>query len=403
MNKMRYKFTERFVPTSLGDTNLFRPLKLGNLDLSHRIVMPPLTRLRATQPGNVPNKELATEYYTQRSMRPGTLIITEGSYPFPQAAGYENAPGLWSREQLSIWKGIFKSIHDNKSFVFVQLWAMGRQAIPSLMAKNDLRYDSASDNVYMSSRMEKMAAKCKNPQHGITPAEIEEYIEGFVKAAKNVVERGADGVEIQNANGYLLNEFLDPISNKRADGYGGSIEKRARFTLELVDALIAAVGPEKVGIRFSPFGTFGNMSGGGNPLIIAQYAYTIGELERRAKAGKRLAYIHLAEPSVTNPGLAEGQGEYLEGTNDFVYSIWKGNVIRTGNLALHPEKVKRIVKNERTLVAYGRYTIANPDIVDRIEKGLPLTHYNRDLFYTSGAEGYVDYPTYDEAVKTSQK
>lgn len=400
---MRYNSTGRLELPSLGDTKLFKPLDLGKVKLSHRIVIPSLTRLRATQPGNVPNKELAIEYYMQMAKRPGTLIVTEGSLPFPQAGGCDAAPGLWSQEQLNIWKMVFESIHDCNSFVFVQLWAVGRQASPGVMAQKGLRYDSASDNVYLSRGMENMAAKIKNPQHGITSAEIKEYIEGFVDAAKNVIDCGADGVEINNADGYLLNEFLDPASNKRADEYGGSIEKRARFTLELVDALLDAVGPDKVGIHFSPYGTAGNMSGGENPLTLAQYAYMIGQLERKAKSGKRLAYIHLTEPLVTNDTLPEGQNEYLEGSNAFVYSIWKGNIIRACNLALHPEEVMGMVEDDRTLVSYGQYSFANPDIVDYVEKGLPLVDCGRDLFYGAGAQGSIDYPVYDLIAMAGRK
>lgn len=400
---MHYNSTGRLEIPSLGDTNLFKPLDLGEVRLSHRIVITSLTRLRATQPGNVPTRESAIEYYTKRAKRRGTLIVTEGSHPFPQAGGCDAAPGLWSQEQLKVWEVVIKSIHDRNSFVFVQMWAVGRQASPGVMAQKGLRYDSASDNVYLSREMENMAAKIKNPQHGITCAEIKEYIKGFVDAAKNVIECGADGVEINNADGYLLNEFLDPVSNKRTDEYGGSIENRARFTLELVDALFDAVGPDKVAIHFSPYGTAGDMSGGENPLTLAQYAYIIGQLERKANAGKRLAYIHLTDPVVTDSPLPSDQDGCLESSNAFVYSIWKGNIIRACNLASHPEDVMGIVEDDRTLVSYGQYSMTNSDIVDCVEKGLPLVDCDRDLRYGSGAEGSIDYPTYELFAMTRQK
>ena len=141
------------------------------------------------------------------------------------------------------------------------------------------------------------------------------------------------------------------------------------------------------------------MSGGTDPTIIAQYAYIIGELEKRAKAGKRLAYIHFMEPRVLDPFLPEGESVYNEGTIDFAYSIWKGVIIRTGNYAIHPEVVKDVVNDDRTIIGYGRYFISNPDLVDRLEKGLPLNKYDRSYFYTMTAEGYIDYPTYAEAIK----
>ncbi|QLG72993.1 hypothetical protein HG535_0E00770 [Zygotorulaspora mrakii] len=387
----------------LGDTNLFKPIKVGNNELLHRVVMPPLTRMRATHPGNVPNKDWAVEYYGQRSERPGTLIITEGAFPSAQSGGYDNAPGIWSKEQCEQWEKIFKKIHENKSFVWVQLWVLGRQAFADTLARDGLRYDSASDEVYMSEEQEERAKKSDNPQHGITKEEIKQYIKDYVQAAKNSIAAGADGVEIHSANGYLLNQFLDPISNKRTDEYGGTIENRARFTLEVVDAVVDAIGADKVGIRFSPYGTFGTMSGGAEPLIVAQYAYVLGELEKRAAQGKRLSFVHLVEPRVTNPFFVEGQGEYHGGTNDFVYSIWKGLIIRAGNLALHPEVVRDMVENSRTLIGYGRYFISNPDIVDRVEKGLPLNSYDRDTFYAMTDKGYTDYPTYDKAVKLGYK
>ena len=292
-----------------------------------------------------------------------------------------------------------KDPREDGLFVWLQLWALGRQAYADALARDGLRYDSASDELYMDDEHKEKALKSKNPQHGITKDEIKQYIEDYVQAAKNAIEIGADGVEIGSANGYLLNQFLDPISNHRTDEYGGSIENRARFVLELVDALIEAVGADKVGIRFSPYHTFGTMSGSQEPTIVAQYAYVIGELERRAKAGKRLAYLHLIEPRLDLITPGDSETKDIGEKNDFAYSIWKGLVIRSGNLAIHPEAVKDMVKDDRTLIAYGRYYIANPDLVDRLEKGLPLNKYDRSTFYAMSAEGYTDYPTYEEAVK----
>lgn len=396
-----YKFTNRVQPVALGGTELFEPIQVGNMKLAHRAVMAPLTRLRGTK--YMPNAELAPEYYAQRAQRPGTLIITEASYPAPQFGGYVNAPGLWAKEHWNVWREIFKRIHEKKSFVYVQLWNMGRQAPPAVLKSDGLRYDSASDGVYMDKKSEEEAIRSNNPQHGLTKEEIKQYVKDFVRASKESVENGADGVEIHSANGYLLNQFLDPGSNRRNDEYGGSIENRARFTLEVVDAVVDAIGAERTAVRFSPYGKFGSMSGGSAPEIVAQFAYVFGELERRAKEGRRLSYVHLVEPRVTHPGLVEGKGEYDGGTNDFIYSIWKGVVLRAGNLALHPEVVRQWVQLPRTLICYGRFFISNPDLVDRLEKGLSLTEYDRDTFYSHDAEGYTDYPNYEECVKQGFK
>lgn len=392
-----------FEPKPLADTDIFKPIKIGNTELKHRVVMPALTRMRALHPGNVPNPDWAVEYYRQRSQYPGTMIITEGAFPSAQSGGYDNAPGVWSEEQLAQWRKIFKAIHDNKSFVWVQLWVLGRQAFADNLARDGLRYDSASDEVYMGEDEKERAIRSNNPQHGITKDEIKQYIRDYVDAAKKCIDAGADGVQIHSANGYLLNQFLDPISNKRTDEYGGSIENRARFVLEVVDAVVDAVGAERTSIRFSPYGVFGTMSGGSDPVLVAQFAYVLAELEKRAKAGKRLAYVDLVEPRVTSPFQPEFEGWYKGGTNEFVYSVWKGNVLRVGNYALDPDAAITDSKNPNTLIGYGRTFIANPDLVERLEKGLPLNQYDRPSFYKMSAEGYIDYPTYEEAVAKGYK
>ena len=393
-------FNKEFKPVALKDTNLFKGIKVGNMELNHRAVMPPLTRMRAKHPGNVPNTELTAEYYSQRTREPGTLVITEATFISKKAGGYDNAPGIWSQEQVEAWKPIFKRVHDNKSYVFMQLWTLGRQSEADTLARDGLTYVSASDNIYIDEQFKEISEKAKNPQRALTVAEIKEYIQDFKIAARNAVDAGADGVEVHSAFGYLLNQFLDPKSNHRTDGYGGSIENRARFVLEAVDAVIGEIGAERVGIRMTPWGVYGSMSGGHDPTLLAQFAYVIGELEKRARAGKKMAYIHLSEPRVTNPWLAEGEGEYKEGSNDFAYSIWKGPIIRAGNLALHPDDVKELVNdNNRTLVAFGRYWIANPDLPHRLAEGLQLNAYDRNTFYDPSSKGYTDYPTYEEALK----
>lgn len=363
----------------LASTQLFKPVQVGAMLLKHRLVMAPLTRLRA--PGGVPHQEWAPQYYAQRSQTAGTLIITEGAVPAPQFGGIDHAPGLWLPEQLASWSQVFKRIHENDSYVFVQLWSAGAQGDPATLARDGLRYDSASDNCYLTPEMEKKAIEAGNPQHGLTSHEIDQYITDFVKASRNTIGAGADGVEIHCANGYLLNQFLDPSANKRTDDYGGTIPNRARFILQVVDAIVEAIGASKVGIRLSPFSAFGAMSGPEEPSTLDQYSYLIGELEKRAQAGHRLAYIHLVDP-------------HDRAANDFVYSVWSGIVIRTGGLARRPEAARELVKNGRTLLGYGRFFVSNPDLVHRIEKGLPLTQYDPETFCSPGPHGYIDYPNY---------
>jgi len=392
-------FVKDFKAESLEDTNLFRPMKIGNMNLDHRAVMAPLTRLRAEYPGQIPNTDYGIEYYDQRSRRKGTFLISEAAIISPQAGGIDDAPGIWNETQVEAWSKIIEKVHENGSYIFIQFWALGRHAFPGNLKRDGLRYVSASDDVYIDDSRQAIAFYANNRQHGLTKTEIQSFVQDFANASKNSIKAGADGVEIHSAFGFFLNQFLDPISNKRTDEYGGSIENRSRIVLEVVDACIEAVGAEKVGIRLSPWARYLGMSGSTDPTLLATYCYLLGELEKRGRAGKRLAYVHLGEPRVTDPFLTEGKGMEMFGHNDFAFSIWKGPIIRSGNLALHPEIAKDLLKNDRTLIAYGRFWISNPDLVDRLEKGLPLNKYDRGTFLGRTDEGLLDYPTYDEAIK----
>lgn len=394
---MSMNFREGFEPVALKDTNVFKPIKVGNIELKHRIALAPLTRLRNTN--NLPG-QWSVEYYDQRSKYPGTLIITEGTLISPEyGSGPPNVPEISTDEQVEAWKPIHDKIHENGSYSFQQLWALGRQSYPQILKQRGLQFISASDGVYMDEETEKAAKEFGTPLHGLTKAEIKECVEHYVRAAKNSLKSGADGVELHSGNGYLLNQFIDPMSNKRTDEYGGSIENRARLTLEVLDALIDAVGPDKVGIRFSPWGTFGDMTGHKDPTIFAQYAYLIAEIENRARKGKKIAYIHLIEPRVPDMSYAEGEYTVPTGSNDFIYSIWNGTVIRAGDYALHPEQAKIDTEKHETLLAYGRMFISNPDLPKRLYEGQKLTQYGRGHFHSAEPYGYIDYPTYEEIEK----
>lgn len=395
-------FSTDFEPVALKNTELFKPIKIGKITLPHRVVMAPLTRMRALHPGNIPNGDLASTYYSQRSQAQGTLIITEAAFISAQAGGYDNAPGIWSDEQNEQWKRIFQGIHANKSYVFVQLWNLGRQAFPECMARDGLRYDSASDDVYMNEETKQAAIKAGIKQHGITKDEIKQYIKEYVESSKKIIASGADGVEIHSANGYLLQQFINASSNKRTDEYGGSIENRARFTLEVVDALVDVIGAERVAIRLSPFFRSAGMLGVDEPEVFEMYSYILDELEKRAQNGKRLAYVHFIEPRVTKGWNENDDGADYKHSNDFVYDHWKGPVIRAGNFAAHPDLTTAAL-NDRTLIAYGRYFISTPDLVHRLAEGLPLNKYDRSTFYSPDAKGYIDYPTYEEAIKLGWK
>ncbi|ANB11324.1 Oye3p [Sugiyamaella lignohabitans] len=356
---------------------LYTPIKLGNVNLEHRVAMAPLTRFRT--PNHIPPKAFA-QYYEQRASRPGTFIITEATVISPKAGGYDNVPGIWSQEQIEGWKQVYSKINAKGSFAFLQLWAIGRVADPSVLEKEGITSGlvSASD----------VAVKNGATPRALTKAEIKEYIEDYVKAAKNAIEAGAAGVEIHGANGYLPDQFLHENTNRRTDEYGGSIENRARFVLEVVDALIEAVGAEKVSIRLSPWSSFNEVEPGVSP--IPQWSYIITELEKRAQEGNRLAYIHLVEPRVDG----SVDRDDFAGSNEFARNIWQGIILRAGGLVHDAEKLAE--EDSKTIVALGRYFISNPDLVNRLEQKVELTPYDRSTFYATeptDVSGYLDYKT----------
>lgn len=422
-------FDERYTPVKLDDTNLFKPLKLNDkITLQHRAVMVPLTRKRAddkyvlkqdlshweeedwkqfaAQPENnvdsVNKKGLVTEYYHQRSIRPGTLIIAEATFISGKAGGYENVPGIWNDEQAASLKKVIDAIHANKSYMFVQLWNLGRQADPIVLKNEGYDFLSASevypinDNAVDSTRKSK---ECGNPLKACTIEDIEDFKRDYLVAARNAFKAGADGVEIHAANGYLINQFIDVKVNKRTDQYGPqSFENRSRFLFEVLDSMVAEFGADRVAVRLSPFGTFGDMSGDdAYPETIQMYTYIYQELEKRRLAGKGPVYLSIVEPRVTNPFLTEGEGVLNTVNNEFLFDHFKGVVLRAGNMVLGNKFTKKIIdQNDRTLAGFGRYWIANPDLVDRLEKELPLNKYDRNTFYADTYRGYIDYPFYKE-------
>jgi NADPH2 dehydrogenase len=343
--------------------------------------MAPMTRFRAI--GHVPN-EMLEDYYDQRAVRAGTLIITEATFITAQAGGYANIPGIWSDEQIAAWSKVFKRIHSRKSSVFLQMWALGRAAEPETLEKEGgYPYVSAS-NVPMDN--------AKVSPRPLSRDEIKQYVQDFAKAAKNAIAAGADGVELHAANGYLPDQFLNEIANTRTDEYGGSIENRARFVLEIVDALIEVVGANRIGIRFSPWSEFGSMHHEISP--IAQFAYVTAALEKRARQGNRLAYIHVVESRAAG----DVDADTATGSNLFFRHIWQGKLIRAGGML--PFVFEEAEKDPDLLIGLGRYFIANPDLVDRLQYQQKLTSYNRDTFYINTRKGYTDYPiTYEESVK----
>ncbi|KAF2089859.1 FMN-linked oxidoreductase [Saccharata proteae CBS 121410] len=359
-----------------ANSKLFTPFKVGSSDLQHRIAMAPLTRFRADD-AHVPTAKMA-EYYAQRGCVPGTLLITEASFITKRAGGYPNVPGLETEEQLAGWKKVTDAVHAKGSKIWVQLWALGRAANPEVLAKEGIK-----DGLVSSSEVA-MSDNSPKPR-ALTEKEIEEYIQDYASAAKKAVEKaGFDGVEIHGANGYLIDQFTQDTCNRRTDKWGGSIENRGRFGLEVAKAVVAAVGADKTGIRLSPWSTFQGMRME-NP--IPQFTYMVENLK-----ALDLAYLHLVESRVSGNADIESSDRL-----DFALQAWgkeKAVWIAGG---LKPESAKKTVDQDypeyNVGVVFGRYFISTPDLVFRIKNGIDLTPYDRDTFYAVGSEkGYIDYP-----------
>jgi N-ethylmaleimide reductase len=346
---------------------------LGPLSLQNRLVMCPLTRSRAT--GNVPN-DLMVQYYAQRAS--AGLIISEGTTPSPNGLGYPRIPGIFSAEQVAGWKKITDAVHAGGAKMFIQFMHTGRIGHPlNLPAGAKVVAPSA---VAAKGEMFTDAEGLKpHPiPHAMTAADIKSTIAEFVQAAKNAMAAGFDGVELHGANGYLLEQFIRPNSNTRTDNYGGSIENRARFALEVIDATIAAIGKDKVGIRLSPFGVFNDMPL--YPEMEADYTYLAQKLNA---AG--LLYIHLVDHS------SMGAPKVPDSMKATFRSVFKGALILSGGYdAARAES--DLAAGKCDLVAVGKPFLANPDLVARWKTHAAVNAPDMATFYTPGPKGYTDYP-----------
>lgn len=353
---------------------LFSKTTLGPLELNNRLVMAPLTRSRAI--GNVPN-ELMARYYAQRASV--GLIITEGTSPSPNGLGYPRIPGAYSEAQMAGWKLVTEAVKPLGARMFMQIMHCGRIAHPlNLPAGARVLAPStvtASGDMYTDAEGMKQNAT----PHAMTEADIQATRQEFVQAANNAVAAGFDGVELHAANGYLLEQFLRPNSNQRTDAYGGGIENRARFVLEVADAVIQAIGREKVGIRLSPFGVFNDMP----PYAAMEEDYTWLAEQLNVRG---LAYIHLVDHS------AMGAPPVPEAMKATFRSLFKGSLILSGGYDAASAE-RDLADGKCDLIAVGRPILANPDLVARWQAGAALNQPDFNTFYTPGPEGYTDYPS----------
>ena len=355
---------------------LFSAPSFGSIPLGHRVVMAPLTRNRAND--EHVHGDLAVEYYSQRASYPGTLIITEATFISPRGGGYPNVPGIWNKEQIAAWKKVTDAVHAKGSFIFLQLWALGRTASPAIV-----KSETGDENAFMAPSALPYSKEAAVPRE-MTEKDIWTLIGDYAQGAKNSIEAGFDGVEIHGANGYLIDQFIEDMSNHRTDAWGGSIEKRARFAIEVAKAVTAAIGPEKVGMRLSPFSPFQGMK---MEDPVPQFSAVVRVLKEL-----NLLYIHMVESRVSGNADVEATAKI-----DFALEIWgkeKPFLIAGG---LKPDSAKRAIEEEykdyNVFAVFGRNFIANPDLPFRILKGISLNPYNRDTFYKAKSpEGYIDYP-----------
>lgn len=351
---------------------LFTPTTLGKLQLKNRIVMAPMTRSRAI--GNVPN-ELMAKYYSMRA--DAGLIITEGTSPSPNGLGYARIPGMFSDDQVKGWKQVNDAVHAKGGKIFIQLMHTGRVSHPANM--------QAGTKVLAPSALAapgEMWTDSNGMQPHPTPivmneGDIAQAIAEYANAAKRAIEAGFDGVELHGANGYLIDQFLNTATNQRTDKWGGSVENRIRFAVEVAKAAAAAIGADRIGMRISPYGAFNGAAT--DAKMDAMYLRLIEELN-----GIGLTYIHIVDHS------SMGAPEVSAELKAKIRANFKGKYILSGGYDATRANAD-LDGNHGDLVAFGRPFIANPDLVQKLKNGAAPTAPDPGTFYTPGEKGYTDY------------
>ena len=352
---------------------ILTPFKKNGFILKNHLVMAPMTRSRAIN--NLPN-DLMAEYYGQRTG--AGLIITEGTAPTVDGVGYPRIPGIYTDEQVEGWKKTTNAVHQAETKIFVQLMHTGRIAhVDNIPEGGRIVAPSAIKAAG------KMFTDTKGPQdhsvpEALTVDEVKRTIEGHVKAAENAIKAGFDGIEVHGANGYLVEQFLNPNVNKRNDEYGGSIENRARFVVDTVQAIADSIGKDKVGVRLSPYSTFNDQLAYDQEEVHKTYSYLAEQFNTIG-----IVYVHLS----MNP-------EAPEKTYSEIREKYKGIIIQCNGLT--PETGEAALDGFADLIAFARNWLANPDLEQRIAEGAELNAPKPDLFYSPGAEGYTDYPTLNQ-------
>jgi N-ethylmaleimide reductase len=368
----------------MADPSLLQPLQLGPYLLRNRVIMAPLTRMRAGA-GNTPH-ELNAEYYRQRAS--AGLIIAEATQISPQGQGYPATPGIHSAEQVAGWRKVTEAVHGAGGRIFLQLWHVGRISHSSFQPDGGLPVAPSA----IAPKGKTLTADWKSvpfeTPRALETAEIPAIVAGYRQAAIRARDAGFDGVEVHGANGYLLDQFLQDGTNQRTDRYGGSLQNRARFLLETVDAVTEVWGAGRVGVRLSPYGTFNDMA---DSDYAGHFTQVIGWLSER-----KLGYLHLIEPRATTAGGSDQINAEAPDAAALFRKAFGGVLISAGGYT--PQTAQAAVASGRAdAVAFGRLFIANPDLPRRIELQAPLNAYQRATFYGGDARGYTDYPSLEAA------
>jgi N-ethylmaleimide reductase len=354
-------------------SKLFSKTKLGNIELKNAIVMAPMTRCRAIN--NIPNDLMAT-YYGQRAE--AGLIVTEGIAISPNGLGYARIPGLFSKAQIEGWKKVTSAVHADGSKIFAQLMHTGRVAHAGNMPEGSEIIAPSAIAAKGQMWTDKGGMQEQPVPKEMTKSDIEKTKFEYVHAAKNAIEAGFDGVELHGANGYLLDQFLNPGSNQRKDEYGGSPENRCRFVIEVTEAVAKTIGKEKTGIRLSPYGAFNDLF----PFEGTEEEYS-WLAEKLNSIG--LVYIHLVDHFSMGTPMVEVS------TVKKIRENFKNTLVLSGGYD-KARAEKDLETNACDLIAFGRPFIANPDLVTRLEKGASLASPDMGAFYTADEKGYSDYP-----------
>jgi N-ethylmaleimide reductase len=359
-------------------SRLLEPFKLGPITLPNRLVMAPLTRNRAAA-GLVPSP-LAIEYYGQRAS--AGLLITEASQISQQGQGYQDTPGIYSKEQVAGWRKVTERVHGRGGRIFIQIWHVGRISHTLLQPNGGAPVGPSAIRAKGKTFVGGTFTDISEPR-ALALEEIPGIVDDFRRATVNAIEAGFDGVEIHGANGYLLDQFAKDGANKRTDGYGGSIENRARLMLEVAKAVASEAGPERTGIRISPVTPSNDISDSNPQLLFNHIVDRLNAL--------KLVYIHVIE------GATGGPRDVAPFDYGSLRKRFKGAYIANNGYDFALAR-KVLAANEADLIAFGKLFIANPDLVERLQRGAPLNAPDKATFYGGGAKGYTDYPALSEVL-----